>query len=104
MIKRNSDYKKVFKQLNLKLGNDALSDNFDKATAEVLVEEKDIKEQLDEEIRTTGALLFRLKNNKVQIDNFEKEEDFSDDKCLVYDISEENILKETSKKRVLKKK
>lgn len=76
MLKRNSDYKKVFNNLNSKLGDDALPEKSDKTYKSAYEEQQELVRLIETQIRDISLAEVQLQENKRYLETFiEKEQE-----------------------------
>lgn len=68
MLKRNSDYKKAFNNLNAQLGENALEENLDKRFEDAFEEQKEIESLLERQIRDISLTEVQLQETKRYLD------------------------------------
>jgi len=64
MLKRNKDYKKVFNNLNDKLGEDALEEDLDKRYEDALQEQRNLESIITTKISDISSIAVKLQENK----------------------------------------
>lgn len=79
MLKRNSDYKKVFNNLNAQLGENALVETYEKYEG-AYEEQKELESLIANQIRDISIVEVQLQENKRYLDTFTPEEEKKEDK------------------------
>ena len=95
MLKRKSDYKKVFNNLNAQLGKNALVETYEKFEG-AYEEQQELESLIASKIRDISVAEVQLQENKRYLDTFTKEEEKKED-VLFKDFPQLYITEETKK-------
>lgn len=95
MLKRNSDYKKAFNNLNAQLGENALVETYEKFEG-AYEEQQELESLIASQIRDISAAEVQLQENKRYLDTFATEEEKKED-VLFKDFPQLHITDEIKK-------